>query len=67
MLHMQYGLVYLCELLLFLVCGDIRSSCERLGSFVVVVLLLFFFFLRKILLLRKLFTLRLKGVKLTEN
>ena len=64
MLHMQYGLVYLCELLLFLVCGDIRSSCERLGSFVVVVVVVF---LRKILLLRKLFTLRLKGVKLTEN
>ena len=65
MLHMQYGLVYLCELLLFLVCGDIRSSCERLGSFVVVVVVVVF--LRKILLLRKLFTLRLKGVKLTEN
>ena len=63
MLHMLYGLVYLCELLLFLVCGDIRSSCERLGSFVVIVVV----FLRKILLLRKLFTLRLKGVKLTEN
>ena len=64
MLHIQYGLVYLCELLLFLVCGDIRSSCERLGSFVVVLVVVF---LRKILLLRKLFTLRLKGVKLTEN
>ena len=29
-LHMQYGLVYLCQLLLFLVCCDIRSSFEGL-------------------------------------
>ena len=43
MLHIQYGLVYLCQLLLFLIYCDIHSLFEGLcplGGFV-------FFFLRK--------------------
>ena len=65
MLHMQYGLVYLCQLLPFLVCCDIRSSFEGLCP--LSWRFCFYFFEEKKYTLGKLFTLRLMGVKLPEN